>query len=456
MHTLVASLLSTAPLLAASGAGGEIVWRADHAMVMERARAEGRVVFVAVDLKDEARCDHFVDDVYSERAVRELAERTLNLVGSGEVHRKGDGECPRLSSVSCRDHMRTLAALREAHLGVNASGTVAVPQHLWLDPSGAVLLCVPYEMSVEEMLWCFVTALRRADPELELAMPQEARAPRRLLFGHAYTPADGDGLARGLTADELEAEIKRLKSSLFGGGRIGSMTKILFTAHRDAVEYAELEFGRSLMTWSGNDYLRRSLHSLGRISPAEFWVVPADFADHGDPRVRSEVAVALEQLAAPRSYKLVKRALGKEKDPSVERCWLRALGAAGHAESGARKVLLKAAASDDGEVLRWNAILALGHLAGHEDVREFLVAALAEGGGARLAAACAMAISRDAHYLGPLAEAVGEATEGELFLALEVLRGADLRRLEPVVRRVGRDDLRRERVFFGAEGVEDD
>jgi hypothetical protein len=454
MRTLLTLLFGPALLLALPGAGDEIVWRADHAMVVERARAEKRVLFVAVNMDDEARCEDFVDRVYDDREVRRLAQRTLNLVGSRELHRKSDGECPRLGSVSCRDHLRVEAALREAHLGVNENGAMAVPQHLWLDSKGEVLLSVPFEMSAEEMIWCFVTALRRADPELELAMPDEARPPRRLLFGRAYTPPSGDSMARGLTDDELEAEIKRLKSSLFGFGGYGSMAKILFTDHSDAVEYAEREFGRSLLTWGGNDYLRRSLHRIGVLAPMGFWIVLEDFARNNDPRVRSEVAAALEQLAAPRSYKLVKRSLSKEKDPFVERAWLRALGAVGHAESGARKTLLKAATSDDDEVLRCNAILALGHLQGHEDVRELLIGVLAAegGGGARIAAACAMAISRDELYLAPLTEAVGEATEGDLLLALEVLRGADLLRIEAVVRRVGRDDLRRERVFFGVAG----
>ncbi len=453
MRTLLTLLLGPALLLAPPGAGDEIAWRADHAMVVERARAEKRVLFVAVTMDDETRCEDFVDRVYDDREVRRLAQRTLNLVGSRELHRKGDGECPRLGSVSCRDHLRVEAALREAHLGVNESGAMAVPQHLWLDSGGEVLLSVPFEMSAEEMIWCFVTALRRADSELELAMPDEARPPRRLLFGRAYTPPSGDSLARGLTEDELETEIKRLKSSFFSGGRFGSLAKILFTDDPDAVEYGKLAYGRSLLTWSGNEYLSRSLHTIGVLAPMNFWVVLENFARDDDPRVRKETAVALEQLAAPRSYKLVKRSLSKEKDPSVESAWLRALGAVGHGESGARKVLLKAATSDDDEVLRCNAILALGHLQGHEDVREVLIGALAaEAGGARIAAACAMAISRDALYLAPLTEAVGEATEGDLLLALEVLRGADLGRIEAAVRRVSRDDLRRERVFFGVAG----
>ncbi|MDP6990771.1 MAG: HEAT repeat domain-containing protein [Planctomycetota bacterium] len=453
MLTALVTLLAAgleAPVPGAARA--EIVWRSDHALVMERARAEGRVVFVAVDCDDEARCERFVKEVYSDRGVCSLAERTLNLVGSGELHRKGNGECPRLGSVSCRDHLRALAALRESHLGVNDIGTVAAPQHLWLGPTGDVLLCAPFELTVEEVAWCFVTALRKADPKLELEMPEDARAPKRLLFGRAFTSQGGDVLGRGLTADELEVELKRLKASLLGGGRIGAMGKILFTDDDEAVDYAQLEFGRSLMTWSGGDFLRRSLHSVGLLSPERFWVVPAEFADDDDPRVRAEAAVALEQLAAPRSYKVVKRALGKEKDPTVERAWLRALGAVGSGESGARKILLKAAGSEDDGVLRRNAILALGHLGSHEDVFERLTATLAEGGDAdtRAAAACAMALSRDPAYLAPLSAAV-EKEEGDIARALEVLRGADLRRIEATVRRVGRDDLRRERVFFGFE-----
>ena len=98
-------------------------------------------------------------------------------------------------------------------------------------------------------------------------------------------------------------------------------------------------------------------------------------------------------------------------------------------------------------------MIALGYLLPHEDVHTVLRESLATGHvDDRLAAACAMAISRDARFVPDLQAAIAELEKGDhqkaLQRALDVLEGGNLHVIERVVSEVAGDQLRRERVFF--------
>jgi hypothetical protein len=440
--------LVAAALAWSAVAPADIEWSEDLEGALARARADGRVLFVSVTSANEARSENAVE-LYGERAVVAQAEHTINLAACNDEH-KAKGECPRLGSGRCADHRRNFSTVTESVLITNAEDEVPVPQHLWIAPDGKVLIDVPWEITVEELLWCFATARRRAG-ERDVEMPEDARPPRRLQLGAVWKPWEEARLARGLTPDELEEHLKRMKGSMeYSEALLADWGRVLFTDEEEAVKYARVQFGA--LEYLGVDTVVTTLTGIGMNSPPAYWEVLEYFTKNGDVRIRNAAAVAMEELAAPAARKAVVAALKKEKDPAIEKNWLRAAGACGRDDSGVRKLLVKSATREKDPALRRNALIALGYLAPHKTVRAALEDAL--GGDDeedRLAAACAMALTRDAAWLPLLEEAAAADAprRADLAPAIAVLEGANLRRIAEVFGRVSGDESIRIRLFFG-------
>jgi hypothetical protein len=327
-----------------------------------------------------------------------------------------------------------------------------VPQHLWLAPDGKVLVNVPWEITAEELIWCFVTARRRAGEE-GVEMPEGARPPRRLQLGAVWAPWEEAPWSRGLTPDELKEQLKRMKSSTeYSEALLRDWSRLLFTDEEEAVKYARVQFGG--LEFLGVDTVVTTLTGIGMNSPPAFWEALEFFTKNGNERIRNAAAVALEELAAPDACKAVRAALSKEKDPAVKKNWLRAAGSCGRDDSSTRKLLLKSATREKDALLRHNALIALGYLKPHKAVRAALADALGgDDDDDRLAAACATALTRDAAYLPLLESALSRATDAAYRTDLEavraVLEGANLRRIAEVFGRVSGDETIRIRLFFG-------
>lgn len=409
-------------------------------------------MFVALLIDGEARCDAFVKSAYSDKGVVDMAARTLNVIASAGRHKK-KGACKFFAGVECIDHQRSDTTVRTDLVAQNDLGVASVPQHLWLNPDGAVILSVPFEMTVEELKWCFAFAEWRSVPDSKFVLPEGARAPRRIVFGASHQPAAGATPGRGLTESELQEELNKLKGSFWNEGRIGTWLKVIFTDDERAVRTIQTELGTGALTWGGVDRLNRALDVIGEWSPVSYSPLLLDHVKHRDASVRKHTAVAFEQMGASDAVSVLKRALSKEKEGTVKKNWIRALGACGHADKGVRKLLLKAAKSDKSNLLQLNAILALGWSGGDKDVAEFLEAQLTSEKENRVVAAlCAAAISRDPLWLPILDAFAKKAPEGRIRSACEasltVLRGASLSVLETEVRLVGGDELSRGRIYF--------
>ncbi len=449
----------------------DLTWEPAYEAARTRSTAEGRVMFVAVHADEEARSEAFWKRTYKDKTVRSLAEETVNLLACRDVGGKKRCDCAKAGGLDSEQAKFMEAALREEVLVLNAEGIVASPQHLWLDSKGAVLLCVPFEMTAGELAWCFGEAARLAGgPPVEL---EEARAPRRLLYGQAFRPAAADEYGRGLRPDELKEKLAELKSGGVGvgggrrgggrgagwGRRLATLLLVSFTDEKEAQEYVANELRSGWTTWAGPDVQARSLHTFGVVAPKSAWPTFEGFADHRESVLRNECAVAIEQAGFDDALKTIKTALKREKEPSVRKNWLRALGAVAGDDKGARRILLEFSEEED-PVLRRNATFALGWLPQEGDVSERLSAQLTSGNGDdACAAACAMALSRDQSYLPELRRRVGEeglvdALKTALEQAIEVIEGGDLAGVEAVVSEVCRDQLARERVFFRSIPIE--
>ena len=434
---------------------GDITWEKDYAPARARAQEEGRILFVSVLADDEARAEQFWDDVYSDRRVRALSEETVNLVACLDAQGKKRSSCAQKAGLS-RDEARYLeAAIRDELLAKNAEGVVSSPQHMWFSPAGELLQCVAFEMTADEMVWCFVNARRRAGLKHD-PMPEGLRAPLRFLAGEPYAPADGDTYGRALTSAEVKQELKSMRTSRFGGGQAARFVRLAFTDDKAAQEYVYKELQSGLVTWGGTDVIVGALHTMGLVAPASGGEIFEYYGDHKEARVRNECAVGLEQLGASSGLKLIKVMLRKEKDDSVKKNWLRALASCGRSASAVRKQMLGLVDRERDLVLKANILFGLGWLDHHEDVREVLVQTLQDVDAdvrLRTAAVCAIALGRDESQLETVRKfAGGEGIPASLseaaVAAVAILEGGDMMGLQASVQDSCADILPRERVFF--------
>lgn len=461
---LAASLLALALPLASAGrapAGHEISWETDYAAALERAAAEERVVFVAVNMDGEAANERMAKDVYTDKKLGALAGATVNLVASPDAH-KDAGICPRFGCASCEAHRKVDIRVREAVLAPDATGLVIAPQHVFLGPDGAVLLSVPYEVTSLELQWCFGEAWRLAGASDVPRVQDGAQRPRRLIVGGVAKV--GDNGQAPMTREQALELIDKHKQGGDPDVRGAMMREIVLADEPEAVRYA-LDNLRSAD--SGKEVHRAELiRWMGAVSPASYREVIEPFVGSGVPSTRNEAIVALEQLGDPESLKVLLKLLKKEKDEALAKNLLRAVGACARGDKKARAALLSASEDTRRPLARRNALIALGWCEADEDVAERLrqAALPAEFGKKakigpdritpleREAAVVAMGLSRDRAWLELLARVQAEdGAPAELVdaaaRAAEVIEGAPYHRLREALARAGGDEIPRDRLF---------
>lgn len=430
-------------------AHADITWEVTFEAAMARAAAENRVVFLAVNMDGERANDVLAEDTYGEKSIGLLAGSTVNIVASQFDHGSGRKPCSRFGSITCEQHRRVEADARKTVLKAGADGRVVAPQHLFLTPKGDVILSVPYAIGRGELEWCFVTAIRKLVPESTIAMPSGARAPGRLIMEGVVS---GEAAIRPLDEAELEAVLRELKR---GFGALSSQTgfhRLLVTDDPDAVKYARTELTTGYYSQMA-ETLKRTVRRIGSSSPPAFWEAMAPLLESKSEDVRSEAAVALEQLAAKDSLRAIKGALAREKSAFVRKNLVRALGTAGAGNAGVRKRLLKIARSPKEPLARTSALIGLGAHAGDRSALEVLEAALESGSAEeRQAVALGLAFARRVERREMLVAAAGREQDAEvkavLARALSVLDGKNLDVLAADFRDVAHDRIPRGR-FFG-------
>lgn len=461
------------------GTEAGLVWQKLFEEAQALAKREKKVVFVAVNMDGEKANERMLAKVYTDKAVIELARSTVNVIASAAEHAGADKPCPKFDGLYCLDHRRTDMTLRKELLKPDSDGFVVAPQHVFLDPEGKVLCSVPYEVSASELAWCFASALKAVDPASTASAPPGARAPRRLIQGAVFDPKSAAGGAgRTLTRQEVLDLIKELKKSGRGGWDLEQLRGLLASDEPEAREFILLELksagggrggggrggggrggggGLGLGDGGGDNRHSRLMHAIGILSPPSWWEVAAEFLGDSDAKLAAETIVTLEQLAAPESVKALQAELADAKEKSAQKDLLRALGSAGANEKSVRAMLLKKCKGEKDETLRLSAIVACGPFAAHDEAAEELVKLLQSAPAAeRRAAACAMAISRDARFQPALEALAKDApspdTAATCKTALEVLKGGELKLLRDTVKSLCKDTLDRERFFGRAEG----
>jgi len=466
---IVASILFTGAISTA-----DIPWRGQFEDALKSAATSKQVIFLAVNMDGERANDRMVKEVYRDKRIQELAGHTLNLVASNDSHAKDGKTCPRFKHVTCKEHRRTDVDVRDTVLTPNKEGYVVAPQHVFLAPDGSVILSVPFGIAASELEWCFVSALRTVDPDFEFELSSAARAPKRLIMGGVHkVGATPDALP--LTREDALELISEVKKGLLRGEERERAHRRLATADEEEARKFILGVLRTVPRGAGSgggrggggggvggdtdgDQSRRDrrpalMHWIGVASPPSYWEVCAEFLDENVLALRKEAIVALEQLAARESLKVLTSHVRKEKDLSIKKNILRAIGAAGRDDKGARKLLLKQSNDDRELLLQLNAIIALGSLSPHEDVAEFLNETLNKGEGElQIAAVLAMGFTRDVVWLESLKEVLEEggvdtALKDAIKTTIATLEGGALAGLEGTLMQIARDEIFRERVL---------
>lgn len=480
---IVTSLL----LVAAAGATtavvplGGIQWEDSFDLALERADAEGKVVFIAVNMDGEAANERAVKSVYTDRALTALTGHTANVIASADRHSRS-GACKRFGCISCDVHQEADIEVRERILKPDATGAVIAPQHVFLSPAGDVLLSVPYEVSAKELAWCFGEAFERAGVTDAPDVPAGARRPRRLIIGDVASL--GRRNRAPLTKEAVEELIALLRKGTERSDR-NSMIQHLATADEDEAREYVLSLLRSGGGRGGGG--RRGgggggggrngsereraalLRWIGTASPVSYAEVVEPFIDAGTVDARSEAIVALEQLASEDSVKALLGALKKAKDETIEKNLLRAIGACGPGDRKVRSALLKASEDVKNPLARQNALLALGWAENDEGVSERLRQAVLPEEFAkkskigpdriteleREAAVVAMGISRDEAWTEMLTRIREDEEEPQELrdaasASLEVIAGGEYRLLRDALMRAGSDEIPRDRLFRAA------
>lgn len=469
---LVALSTSSARTLTA----GDITWEGDWAAAKARSASETKVLFLAVNMDGERANDRLANKVYHDKRVVELAEFTVPVIASAHEH--SGRTCKRFGTVECSQHQSIDIRVREELLPKDEGGFVVAPQHVFLGPSGEVLLSVPYEINAAELEWCLVEAIRRVDPESKIQASAKARAPKRLVDGGMAPIVGGDNTSPATLEEVLEL-MEQVRQGRVKD-REAALRRIMTADEEEARKFISQELrapgwgrgaggggrggrggggggggGGTDRNEAGNGpwaQQEKLIRTIGRLSPSSWWVIIEEFALSKDEDLRSECIAALEQLQAPESVKLIQSGLRKEKDERLEGNWLRALASCAPSDTKVASKILKLAKKDKSPAVQTQAILALGWLAPSEQRTE-LLSELLEGDEPDMAEAAALAagLSRE-EVLKQMLEGHAGKAEGDIKAALEaslsVWEKGSLEPLGPLIRAAMNDDVPRER-FFG-------
>ncbi len=475
MHTPPAALLLAVAFLLPPAAP-DIAWQPSYEAALASAKADNKVVFVAINMDGEGANDRMAKLVYKDKDVTTLAASTINVVASLPSHADAGKPCTRFAGIECAAHQACDKSVRAQVLKPDPSGNVVAPQHVFLAADGKPLLSVPYEITASELEWCFVTALKRADPACKVAMPGNAHMPRRVVLGAVYDPSGGFGGAiQPLTKGELAEAIKSVKKGMEAEARQVAFWRILHSDAPEALAFIQAELrsggggpdkpsndpnsggsagnggGGSAYGDGGGAKHAGILHAMGAVSPSAYWELAVDFLDSSDELLRIEAAAALEQIAAPQALKAIEKALAKEKKPEVEKDLVRAWAACGAADPKVRAALVKRVRSEKDALVRTSLIVALGLVDTDPEVKACLQEQLqSKDDERRAAAALAAALSRDEAWipaLEPLAAANSAVLSDAAKRAIECLRSGSLARLSMPVWTICKDKVTRERTF---------
>ena len=436
-----------------SFAAPTIDWQPDVATALELAKAGSKPLFVAINMDGERANDEMVRVHYKNATIGKLCARTANLFASRFDHGSGNRPCPRSGGITCAQHMEVEKEVRRLFLGGREGPEVIAPQHLFIGPENKMLLSVPYSITVEQLEWCLVTAIQKLDPEFPWTLSGAARPPRRLVM---------EGVAKvgelvpqvPPTREEITeilSQLKKVGPRQAGPDTISLVGRLMASDDKRAMDYIKSMLRTTFFSRGGSDRLERTLHTIGQHSSPSWWQVVEPFLADSRLPVRCEAAVALEQLAEPKSLGALLKQWNKEKESDARKELIRAIAGAGADSRKASSMVSEQARKAKNVDLKATALVASARLNDRQLVRDLALEALtSEEPRVRAAAAYVVAIRREMDLKKPLEERAlmeedPDAKEA-LEAAIEVLNGQEATRLDPTLRKLTGSKIHRDRL----------
>ena len=149
-------------------AHGQIQWATSLDDALEKAKAEKRVIFVAMNMDGERANDEIAADHYKDPILVKLSRNTINLFCSNNLHKKSGG-CTRCKGTTCAAHRKSDFDVRRKILGVDGDAALVAPQHLFVSPEGKVIHSAAYFITKGELEWMWVDAIREIQPTFDWA-----------------------------------------------------------------------------------------------------------------------------------------------------------------------------------------------------------------------------------------------------------------------------------------------
>lgn len=425
-----------------------ITWQGSLDAALADAKVKKGPVFIAVNMDGERANDEMVAVHYKDPRIATLAAKCASLFASVDDH-SGDKSCKRCGGpVTCVEHRAVEKVVRAKYLKSLAGGGYVAPEHVFLDGDGKILLSVPYRITLGELEWCFVAAIKAVDPSFEWKLSDEARPPRRLVNG-GVAEAEGEGTQKAPTKKEVDEILAELAKSKKFFDKLDLVFRLLRSNDKRAIDFFEGLLANRLP--NREDGLLELLRAIGRVSPTEYAPLIVPFLEDDRPAVKSQSIVTLELLANPKALSPLTKAWKAEKEIVFKKDLIRAIASCGAKDSAAQKLVLSEIATNKEPLLRASAMLGAEHLLDKKGVSAAIDASLTQPQVAelRFAAGYVVAALRDPSKRATLEAAAGSETDAAvkpaLAACLAALDGKPLASLDVYLRSLCQSDLPRDR-----------
>ncbi len=377
-------------MIVLAGSGGfaraqGISWATSVDDALARAKAESKVIMVAMTMDGHRDCDAMVREHYVDAGLVKLSRHSINLFASTDTHSKS-GTCSRCGSGDCAGHRNNDFNVRKKFFEVEGHVKVVVPQHLFVSADGKVICSASGRITAGELEWMWVYAIRTVDAKFQWTPAGRYRAPTS--FKKAEVDKSENRLGAPPTKREVADAIKEARKASTSGnsGRRGrgrgrrtgsSIDEWLNTIVRSDSPKA-LQFVQSVLKSdkSGRSAVVRKIGTYSSIVWAKLVTPWLSTTESGT--VRETSVWALKKLVDPKSANALKRLYRREKDEAPKGRILRSMATVAPTDGVVISQIKKALQSDKSEVVRAHATVAAGILEDRAAVTECLRTALSD------------------------------------------------------------------------------
>lgn len=340
-------------LAATATAQSSIAWDSELPVVLEVAKAEHRVIVIAM-LGDTHRSSAVFTKIhYRNSSLVKLSRNTINLVFT-----RGKGSD---LEQDIRDRFFP-----------NSTGTVAFPQHLFLSPTGEILFSVGGEMTAGQLEWAWAEAIGKVDKEFLWKSSDAMRAPGPEKIRQSKV-ADNSGHAAP-TKKSLEKLMRDLRISKRSwlNTRDGRLDDVLRSDSPTAQKFASwaIRMGQE-------DDRARICRRIGELSPPSWSKFLTQFLQDSSEDVRANVVRSLGTLRNAQSFSTVKARWKRDASEKVRSRALLAMAQLAPRETFVCRTIQDTLEKSDSFSLRLHAVIAALALedraAAHDALRTALV-----------------------------------------------------------------------------------